>query len=63
VGAPGRKWNILAQQAAAGLHLAQRINIIAAGTSDMWKINTAALHAIHTVAENRRQTLGRRRAA
>lgn len=60
---PAWKWNILAQQSAAGLHLAQRINAISARTPDMWKINTAALYAIHTVAENRRQTLGRRRAA
>lgn len=60
---PAWKWNILAQQTAAGLHLAQRINVLADRTPDMWKINTAALHAIHVVAENRRQTLGRHRAA
>lgn len=60
---PAWKWNFLAQQSAAGVELARRINIIADGTPGMWKINAAALGAIHTVAENRRQTLGRRRAA
>ncbi len=57
------RWQHLADIATAGLDVADRINRIAASRPSVTKVDTAALHAMQLVANNRRQTLLRRSAA
>ncbi len=60
---PAWQWNILAQRSATALEIAELINKVTAKEQSVPKIDTSHLSAINIVAENRRKTLGRRRAA
>jgi hypothetical protein len=46
-----------------GIQLADRINTIAGQTIGMKRVDETALRATHTIAEHRRQSLSRHRAA
>jgi len=59
---PAWRWNVLAQDAAAGLALAARINALAKQVPGLTRVDTGALAATMALADHRRQTL-RRRAA
>ncbi|USX56462.1 hypothetical protein [Lentzea sp. HUAS12] len=60
---PAWQWNVLARRSATALEIAEQINRVAAKSDSALKIDTSHLRAINVVAENRRKTLGRRRAA
>ncbi|GAB3312745.1 hypothetical protein GCM10027451_25860 [Geodermatophilus aquaeductus] len=57
------RWHHLADTNTEALQLAERINTLASRRPDITRVNTNALRAVQVVADNRRQTLGRRRAA
>lgn len=52
--APHWQWNHLANEAASGLTVAGLINAVAQRDPEIAKVDTAALNAIHTVAEHQR---------
>lgn len=60
---PAWRWNRLAVHADIGLDLAARIGVAADRTTQINRVDTGALRAIKAVADHRRQTLRRRRAA
>jgi hypothetical protein len=60
---PAWRWNLLAKESAMGIQLADRINTIACQTIGMKRVDETALRATHTIAEHRRQSLSRHRAA
>ena len=57
------KWNHLADKAAEGLSIASRVNLLAADSSLVSKVDTAALSAINDVASGRRHRKPIRRSA
>jgi len=60
---PDWRWQRLADNSDAALQLAERVNKLADRRDDLTRIDTSALRATQAIANNRRQTLGRRRAA
>lgn len=50
------RWNHLAQKAATGLALAERINTVAGKTDGVSRVSTGALEATLSLADHRRQT-------
>lgn len=60
---PVWRWNLLAREAAAGIDLVNRINLAADRTTGLQRVDDSALRAIFVVAEQRRQSLRRHRAA
>lgn len=60
---PAWRWNHLAAAMRTGLELAQRINTFAANSPDVSRIDLAALQAMLSVADHRRQTTRRKAAA
>lgn len=60
---PDWLWQRLADNSDAALQLAERVNKLADRRDDLTRIDTSALRATQAIANNRRQTLGRRRAA
>ncbi|RZS91588.1 hypothetical protein EV189_0835 [Motilibacter rhizosphaerae] len=59
---PAWRWNHLAREVTEGLALADRVNLLATSTPGVKRINTTALRATLSLANSRRQTLGRRAA-
>jgi hypothetical protein len=60
---PAWRWHLLAREAAAGLELAARINVVASRTAEVARVDDSALRAVFAVAEHRRQVTRRRPAA
>lgn len=60
---PAWRWNRLALVSSHGLQVAERVNAYAGRGPRVTRVDVGALLAVKAVADNRRQTLGRRRAA